>query len=827
MVRRTHREQPDRAKSAAEPEHFGDHTTGRRRFLGYLLAGPTLVAAAPLGQSLLAPGSAHADDDKNGKDSKGSDGKGDVAIVSNPQVGDTYDLSDAITDAALPTSDLIKVVINKDGSASLDVPRAETGQGMTTAVAMLVAEELDLPLDKVHITLADARPELVFNQITGGSTAVSSQYRPVRVAAAIAKGALLKAASANLGYPVSKLTSEAGVITGPVGNSVPFSSLATDAANETVKKASATLKDDKDFNVIGKSHNRIDGHDIVTGRKKFAMDLDKKDGVKDALPTMMCRPPTINGTVKSVNNADEVRDMPGITDVVAIDHGVAVRGEAFGYCIDAIRELDVDWGSGPVDNESDDTVRKELKDKTLPMVVPVVPNSEAVTGEFTFAFASNSPLEPGTAVADVRDDKAEIWSGMKVPITAVEQIAEVLGLPVGSVTAHVTQSGGCFGRRLFHDAAREACVISQKLGKPVRLMWHRTDDFRQGRAHPMSFSRIQASYDGRSVQSYEQHHTSVRSSFSHGFGEIITTTASRAPVGGLAVSEAIFELTTISSYNFGPTKQLLMETHQSPKENQFRGGFNTGAMRNVYSPNVCCAQELFVDMLAKKAGEDRVEFRRQFVKDDDFRKVLDKAAEEGNWGRKLPKHVGQGIGLHREYKNTTACFVELDCRPETVNRKTPDFGGEASFTGPRVLRAIFVTIPGSGLVNPRGMEAQLQGGFMDGVAVTLTSSLHLKDGAFLEGSWDNYFYTRQWNTPKDLEIFMLPGDPSEQVPGGGEVAVSATMAAVASAYGAAVGKIPTYFPVNHNRKDLGFEVHPTKPPVPQSPTDGLDHTFGA
>jgi isoquinoline 1-oxidoreductase beta subunit len=280
-----------------------------------------------------------------------------------------------------------------------------------------------------------------------------------------------------------------------------------------------------------------------------------------------------------------------------------------------------------------------------------------VEGEYTFAFASNAPLEPGTAIADVKKDKAEIWSSLKVPITAQGEIAEKLGMPQSAVTVHVLTGGGSFGRRLFHDAATDAALASQAFGKPVKVMWHRTDECRQGRCHPMSVSKLRANVLGGEVVSFEQHHASVRTDYSHGFGELVTSTVTRAPLAGLSVSEIIFETTAMVPYSFGPSKQLLTETHQGPGDNQDRGSFNTTSMRNVYSPNVVTAHELFVDKIAEQLGKDPYEFRHAYVKDEHFKKVLETVAKAGEWGKKLPPGMAQGIGLHREYKQTLACLV--------------------------------------------------------------------------------------------------------------------------------------------------------------------------
>lgn len=764
----------------------------RRRFLGYVLAAPTLTVAAQLGEAVLAPSPAAA--------------AAPSLVPSLPGPSEIYDLNDMLTHAALPTANLITIRIEPDGTASFALPRAEVGQGITTSSAMLIAEELDLPLDKVRVTLADARPELLFNQLTGGSNTTISTFTPIRVAAAVARGRLLRAAALELGELVGSLTAKAGaIVSSTTGRSLTYGELAVKAASVTDTAVGVALKPASEFKVIGTAQRRIDALEAVTGRKKFAMDVR----VPDALPTMVCRPPTINGTVRSVENLDEVRAMPGITDVVRISTGVAVRGRTFGQCIDAVRALRVTWGPGTAEGASDATVLKKLRAAELPLVVPPLPLlTKAVDARFTFHFASNSALETNCAIADVRPDAAEIWASLKSPIVAQEQIALQLGLPPTAVKVHVTEGGGSFGRKLFHDAAREAAEISRAMGKPVKLMWHRTDDFRQGRTHPMSTSRVRATYSLGEVLTYEQRHTSVATDFGHGLGEIITSAAAQLPVGDLTFSETIFQLTQQSPYHFGVTTQLLSETDK---------GFNTGSMRNIYSPNVRCAQELVVDELARRMGKDAYAFRRQYLKDERARAVLDKVAEVGDWGRALPAGVAQGIAVHPEYHAFVAVLAEIDCRPETTGRKVED-----AYTGPRVTKVVCAVDVGLA-VNPRGLQAQMMGGIIDGIAVTLTSGLHLRDGHFQEGSWDNYFYTRQWNTPPELEIVVMPST-SDRPGGAGELAVAGAMAAVACAYGRATGTMPTTFPVNH-AEPLGFEPLPTTPPIPASPVDGLDRAF--
>jgi isoquinoline 1-oxidoreductase beta subunit len=757
----------------------------RRGFLGYVVGASTLVVAADL--SLGTPAYA--------------------AVPSGPQIPEAYDLEDLQTDSARPTAQLITIAIEKDGTATFAIPRMEVGQGITTSTAVIIAEELDLPISKVRVSLAPARPELLFNQLTGGSNTTVSTFTPIRVAAAIAKGALLEAAAIELGSAAALLKSKDGVITAPGGASRTYGELAAKAASTTTKGVTVDLKPRSSFRVIGKPANRVDARDIVTGKKKFSMDLE----VPNALPTMVCRPPTLNGHPKRILNQPTVKAMPGVTDIAMVDTGIAVRAQTFGQCIDAVRALKVDWAPGSVEGESDATILKSLRKAELPLAVPKVPVlAKTIEADFAFMFRSSAALEPYAAIADVRSDRAEVWAGLKAPIVAQGNIAKAVGLPQSKVKVNVITGGGSFGHKLFGDHAIEAAKISKAMGKPVRLMWHRADEPRQGRVHPMATSRIRATYLAGQVLSFEQRHTSVSTDFSHGLGEMITAMADELPnpLANLSFSQTIFSLTQELPYNFGAVTQLLNETDER---------FNTGSMRNIYSPDVRCANELVVDQLARAMGKDPLAFRLEFIKDERVRAVLKKAAAVGNWGRKMPAGTAQGIAIHKEYKGATACLVEIDCRPATVNRKVRD-----GVTGPRVTKAV-VAVDAGLVVNPQGLKAQMMGGFSDGLALALTSSLHLRDGHFLEASWDNYFYTRQWNIPPQFEAVIV--NPEVEQPGGaGEAAVSSSVAAVACAFARATGKVPTTFPINHNQP-VAFEVKSFVPPVPESPTDGLSHTY--
>lgn len=767
----------------------------RRRFVGYVLAAPTLATTVRwLGTAPAA-------------------GAQTVPAVGL-QVAESVDLIDLIRLAAQPTANLIRIDVGEDGSVGFDLHRTEVGQGINTAVAMVIAEEMGVPVESVRIRQADARPELLFNQLTGGSNSMYTIYEPVRIAAAVARQRLLEAAGLLVGSLTYPLDIVDGLIRTPDGSSLGIGDLARRAASAVTEVVDAEPRSGA-RTVVGTPRNRIDARAMVTGAQAYVADLH----VPDAQPTMVARPPTVNGRPQRVLNEDEVRNVPGVTDIAVLDTGVAIRARTFGQCIDALQVIEVEWADGPAVGLDDDAVDAELAGAESPIDLPDLPDApgpvSTLEETFTFAFQPNCPLEPNPAIADVRDGKAEIWAPLKSPIAAQQDIALALGLPPGAVTCHVVQGGGSFGRDLFWDGAKEAALASQAMGKPVKLLYTRTDDFRHGRVHPASRSTIRLAHTGSDIVGYAQHHTSVNTDFGHGFGELLTAVADELPLGlgGLTFSQVIFLLTQYVPYNFGPVSQTLAETLPrvlEPRNNIFR----TSSMRNIYSPNVVTARELMLDRAATAMGRDPLELRLAAARDDRSKAVLTKVAEAGDWGRAMEAGTAQGLGFHSEYKGRAACLIEIDCRPETVQRTVPT--AKYAYTGPRVTRAIYAVDVGLA-INPRGLEAQMIGGMMDGIANALSYSLHLVDGAFAEDSWEHAYYTRQWNTPFETEVHIIPS--SDQPGGAGEFGVAATMAATATAYARATGTVPTRFPINHDMP-LAETIVP-QGTIPQSPIDGL------
>jgi isoquinoline 1-oxidoreductase beta subunit len=717
------------------------NTLGRRRFLTMLVAAPTLTVAT----RLIGPGeAAHA------------------ALL--PAVSEVLDLGDVLILAGAPTSHLLVLEVRDDGTVRFQLPRTEVGQGITTSLGMLVAEELDLPLSAVDMRLDDARAELLFNQLTGSSNTIRSMYDPVRATAAAARGRLVAAAARRWGVPASELSTRNGAVVAPDGRTATYGTLAREAASPTLPAAPSAPKPESAHTLVGRPTSRVDARAMVTGRLAYTLDTD----VPGAMPTVLKRPPTIRGTVKSVDSA-AARAMPGVLGVVVIPTGVAVVAETFGQAIAARDALKVTWNDGTIGTMSDADIRGKLRSAALPFLVPglLVQNVDA---QFDFAFASHAPLETNSAIADVRADSAEIWSSVKSPIAAKQTLARTLGLPEDRVTVHVTQGGGSFGRRLFFDAAIEAAQVSKAMGRPIKLMWTRVDDTRHGRMRPATHHKLRATLLLGKVVTYEHRVAAVETDFGHGLGEILTSSVANLPVlGPLTMAQTIFTTTVSVPYDFGVVTELLTEVPLK---------MNTGSWRSVYSANTRGAEEILVDEIAKKLGKDPVAFRRANLTDPRKRAVLDKVASAGGWGRVMPKGFAQGVGFHAEYKSCTACLVEIDARDPK---------------NPRVVKAVIAADVGRP-INPRGLEAQLLGGLTDAISTTLTAGLHIDAGLPLEGSYSQFHYARQRNSPPNVEIHIMPANGT---PGGaGELGVPAAVGAIANAYARATGTKPRSFPIN-------------------------------
>lgn len=795
------------------------HQLDRRRFLTYLVAGPTLAIAV----------------------SQAPAGPAQAVIPGTPEVADLLDLGDFLILAAKPTeSILIELVAEPDGTISCDLPREEVGQGILTATTMIIAQELGLPLDRVRVTNSDPRPELLTGQVTGGSNTIRSIYQPIIAATAAMRGSFAAAAAAMLNVPISALSFVNGAVVADDGRSLSFGELAAPAADPTLERPDEAPAAPEDARHVGVPTNRLDALGFVTGTHQYTQDID----VPGAKPTMVRRPDTLRGSVKTIRNLAAVRAMPGILAVEVVDlsrniaspvtgpaafsggeDGIAVVGETFGQVLDAKEALDVVWNRGPIGPQNDEEVFALLRGLQPPFGAPDLSvldplldpvggllggSSDVVAktedGEFDFHFIPHAPLEANTAIADFKDGRCEVWAGMKTPIIAQQTVAAALGIATDDVTMHCLQSGGSFGRRLFFDSPVEAAKISQKVGMPVKLLWPRVDDMRHGRARPAFNHRLRFTYaevaGQTEVVSFEQGIAGFETDFRHGLGESLTALSAQVnppalPVsiaGNASFSQTVFLTTVESPYEFGATKQVLVESAEP---------FNTGSWRSVFTVSARGCEELMINRLAKRLGRDPADFRLEFMKEDRQRRVLQRVMADGEYGRALPAGFAQGIAFHEEYKSVTACLVEVDGRDPQRPRVT------------RATMAVDAGLP----INPRGLDAQLQGGLTDAIATVFRGGLHLRDGLFLEGSYSQFHFPRLKDSPLDLQVHVFPATPGAEPGGAGELGVPAAFGAIASAYEnitrTPITSFPVIFPVDFTPLPKGAGTTRVRVPAPQ------------
>src|SRR5215211_5103425 len=583
-------------ESSANYVGEGGGSLSRRRFLTYVVAAPVLTVAASSVGDLIAPNKAYA------------------VVPSPPQPENILDLGDVMVTATKQAQDLFVLQVTTANRVVFRVPRAEVGQGITTALAMVVADEIDAHLVDVDAPLEDARQDLGTAQSTGGSSSVRSLWDPVRAIAAEARARLVTAAAEQWDLPASSLTTRDTAVWAPDGRSATYGSLTEAAAKVDQPAVSTDPKPSSEYRIIGTSTPRIDARSIVTGTAKYALDVD----VPDALPTVVVRPPTIKGKVKTYD-ASAALKMPGVVAVTELPTGVAVSAKTFDQALKAKSGVNVTWDAGTVDGVSDADIQSRLTAAILPLA-PAPPLTQRVDATFDFAFVNHAPMEVGSAVADVQPESAEIWVASKSPTGAQSAVAEAVGLTTDQVTLHVVRGGGSFGRRIYYEPAVEAALVSHAIGKPVKLMWTRNDDMRHGRVRPRSHHQLRAVHAAGEVLSYDHRMSCVELDLGSGTGQALVDAGYVNPT----IGAAFFSISQVCPYNFGVATESLNEvSYDMP----------TATWRSVYSAQARTAEEILVDEIAKALGKDPVAMRRTFLKTDEARAVLDKVATEGNWGR--------------------------------------------------------------------------------------------------------------------------------------------------------------------------------------------------
>lgn len=721
-----------------------DKTIGRRRFLVYLVAAPTLTVAARLGIDTATAGAAP----------KGS-ARGGTEGPTSPTASNLGDATYVLT-------------VTSDNRIIYDSVKVELGQGISTTVGMLVADELDARIADVQVRLADASG--AGNQSVGGSGATRDEWKASRTLAAQARARLVTAAAQRWNLNASTLTTRDSAVWAPDGRSATYGDLAADAAKVTSPSASLTaLKTTHEL--IGTATTQLSARDIVTGKMPFAMDIT----VPGALPTIVLRSDKLNQKVVTVSNAGTVLAMPGVQAVTTLPNGVAVSAATFHQAMQGRDALSVVWGPSPVEGISDIDVSTRLNAAAVPLA-PISALSSSVDGLFEFAFVNHAPMETNDAVASVNPDgsAAEVWIATQGANGLRTAVATTLGLQESAVTVHTTRGGGSFGRRSYCEPAIEAALVSKAIGKPVKLMWTRTDDMRHGRMRPASLHRMRVAYTNDPLTgtlkflSFQNQSSAVTLDLVgavHPYLSILDPAIGGTPTLGTA----FFALTQVNPYALGTE---VKELNDVPLH------IPTGFWRSVYSGHNRAAEEMMFDLLAKKLGKDPLVLRQTLAKTAAAKALLTKLESVSGWGTALPAGHGRGVGYHEEYNSRAGCVVEIDAT-------NPD--------APRVTKAVVVADVGVP-VNPSGLKSEFMGCVMDGISTILRAGNHIDNGAMRETSFADFKWARQRHAPLQFDLHLMPATGS--IGGAGELVVPAAAGAVGNAYARATGSTPSKFPIN-------------------------------
>jgi isoquinoline 1-oxidoreductase beta subunit len=665
-----------------------------------------------------------------------------------------------------------------DGTVTLITARSEMGQGARTSLVMILAEELEVDWRRIRIEHAIPGPRYP-GMRTSGSSSVSDYWQPLRQAGAAARQILTQAAAKRWGVDPAECHARASRIThGRSGRRLTYGELAAAAAKLPVPE-SPPLKDPSDFLLLGTRVPRVDGPAIVSGRAVFGLDARPPD----ALVAAVARCPVPGGRLKSFDPAP-ARSLAGVRDVVPISAGVAVVADSTWAAFKGREALLVEWdeGENARDTTEDYWARLEQAARSRARVTRSQGDVAQALGaaarkleaSYRFSFQAHAPVEPMNCVADVRPGRCEIWVGTQAPNEAQKAAANLLGVPLESVTVHVTLLGGGFGRRLDYDYVPEAVELSRAIGKPVQIVWSRREDMENDRYQPASINELSAGLDAQGrVIAWSQQMTSFHLTMFGPYAPEKDETYEENPQGAY---DCPYDVPALASL-FAPAK--------SPVP--------TGAWRAVDSPAGTFARESFLDEVALAAGRDAVALRRELLSGPDLhlgnfvinrrrlRAVVDLAAEKGEWGRApasiAGRRVGRGFAANVYGRAHLAQVADVSV-------------GEAGDV--RVHRMVCAVDCGQ-VINLAGLEAQIEGGILWGLSAALKTRITFRNGRIEQHSFADFPVARMRDTPS-IEIHVVPS--RERPAGMGEPPVSPAAPAVANAIFAATGKRTRKLPVD-------------------------------
>ncbi len=649
--------------------------------------------------------------------------------------------------------------IEPDGSVIVTLGKVEMGQGVHTALPMILAEELDADWKKVRAEQGDAH-EKYGRMSTGGSASVRTNWEVLRKAGAAARQMLISAAAAAWSVSEKECRTEQGFVIHTSGKRMSYGELAPLAAKLTPPQ-NPTLKDPKDFKLIGKPTPRLDSPEKVTGRAIFGIDVK----VPNMLVAVVERCPVFGGKVKSVDDK-AARKMPGVKHILQIKSGVAVVADGYWHAMQARAALKIKWDEGDFARQSSAQIRKtrEALAQGKGAVAKSVGDAYSAIAKakkaltnvvYEVPYLAHAPMEPPAAVASVSAERCEIWASTQVPDRVQTLAAEITGLPKDKVIVHTTFLGGGFGRKLYPDYIVEALEISKAIQAPVKVIWSREDDIQHDLYRPATYNVFSAALNEQGEIAAWAHKI---------VGDALNASHPKDKVEGAAVEGA-----QNLPYRI-PNLHVEWVMHNP--------GVPTGAWRSVGSSQNAFVTESFIDELAYLAGKDPFEFRRNLLENKRLKAALELAAEKAGWGKPLPAGVYRGIACHESFRSYVAEVAEV-----SVDKKT----GEVK------VHRVVVAIDCGLVVNPLSAAAQMEGGVIDGLSCVFKRAITIKNGRVEQSNFGDYDALRMHEAPK-VEVYFVPS--TDAPTGTGEPGLPPALPAVCNAIFAATGKRIRKLPVS-------------------------------
>jgi isoquinoline 1-oxidoreductase beta subunit len=697
------------------------------------------------------------------------------AAISGGFLLNLYLLDWAPAGAAQSTSQPVAlnafVHIGNDDLVTVISNHSEMGQGIYTSLPMLIAEELEADWSKIRVQsspVAAVYNHTVFGiMMTGGSTTTNSEYDRFRQMGAMARVMLISAAAQEWRVDAQSCRAQMGyVVHLASGRRASFGSLA-EAASKLEPPKDVTLKDPKDFTIIGKSTRRLDTPSKTNGTAQFGLDVY----IPGMVTAVVARSPVFGGKVSSFN-ADKAKEIPGVVNVLEVPSGVAVIANGFWPAKLGREKLEIVWDEGPGASISTAGMREQYATmaKTPGAVARKVGDpatalagaTKTITAEYEVPYLSHSMMEPLNTVVDLHEDHCEIWTGTQFQTGDRAAAAAATGLKPEQVEIHTTLLGGGFGRRAnpASDFVSEAVHVAKVAKAPVKVVWTREDDIRGGWYRPMWYDHFAAGLDA-SGNPVAWTHTIVGQSIFDG-----TMFASFGIKDGIDAASVEGAADIIYSI---PNIQVDLHTPKNEVPVQW--------WRSVGHSHTGFSVEAFLDEVAHAGGKDPYQLRRALLANQPrMLAVLDLAAEKAHWGGLLPEGHARGVATHFSFDSYVAQVAEVSVEKD----------------GRVKVHRIVAAVDCGRTVNPDTVKAQLEGGIIFGLTAALKTEITLDKGRVQQRNFHDYQMVRMFESP-EIEVYVVPS--TEKPTGVGEPGVPPVAPAVANAIFAATGKRVRRLPI--------------------------------